>query len=141
MDYERMAKDYMETMFRMRKRGPQKQISDSMHGENVILDIISHHEGFTPSDISNEMGITTARVAAVLNSLETKGMITRQIDTEDRRRIVIELTEAGKKQVQNHYERIMGTVINMLRYLGEEDSMELIRIMGRLAQKEPDDFL
>lgn len=142
MDYERMAQIYMETMYQMRKRGTQKQINDSMHGESVILFVISQNEGkVIPSDISNEMGITSARVAAALNNLEAKGLIIRSIDAEDRRRIIVELTQLGKEQVNKQYEKIMSMVTNILKYLGEEDTMELIRILKKIALKEPDDFL
>lgn len=142
MDYDRMAQIYMQTMYQMRKRSTQKQIHDSMHGESFILFVISQNEGkVIPSDISNEMGITSARVAAALNNLEAKGLIIRRIDIEDRRRIIIELTDLGKEQVQKQYKKIMGMVTNMLKYLGEEDTIELIRILKKLALKEPDHFL
>ncbi len=142
MDYERMALTYMETMYQMRKRHSHKQINDSMHGENFVLFFISRNDGkVIPSDISNEMGITSARVAAALNSLEAKGMIVRRIDAEDRRRILIEITESGKEQAHKQYRMIMSMVIHMLEHLGEEDSLEFIRIMKKLASMEPDNFI
>ena len=52
-----------------------------------VLTYISKHGGSViPSEISNEMGISTARIAAALGSLESKGLITRRIDERDRRR-------------------------------------------------------
>lgn len=142
MDYEHMAHEYLKTMYEMRKRKSHKQINDSMHGENFVLLYISQHKGnVIPSDISNEMGITSARIAATLNSLEGKGLIERRIDADDRRRILIDLTEQGKEQVQKHYKMITSMVTNMLEYLGEEDAEEFIRIMKKLALKSPEDFM
>lgn len=142
MDFEQMANVYMETIYQMRKRNAQRQINDSMHGENFILYFISRDEGIiTPSDISNAMGITSARVAAALNSLEGKGMVVRKIDADDRRRILIELTDLGREKVEKHHEKIMNMTTNMLRYLGEEDAMEFVRIMKKLALKKPEDFI
>lgn len=142
MDYTSLAYEFMETMHRLRKFGPQKKISESMHGEAFVLSYIARHEGnVIPSEISNEIGISTARVAATLNSLESKGLISRSIDVNDRRRILVELTPRGKKQDEEHVRMIMMTTTNMLKYLGEHDAKEYVRIMGRLAERRPEDFL
>ena len=141
MDYERLAKEYMETMFLMHKHKSHKQISDSMHGERVMLYFISRNEGkVIPSEISNEMGITSARVAAALNGLESKGLIIRRIDGEDRRRILIELTDAGRVQVQEETQQMIKRTADMLQSLGEEDAQHFIRIMKKLATRGPQDF-
>lgn len=142
MDFDKLAYEYMELMHQMRKRKGSKQVNDSMHGEHFVLFYISKHEGnVIPSDISNEMGISSARIAAALNSLEGKGLITRRIDVNDRRRILINLTDAGQQQVDQHYQMIMNITTKMLIYLGEHDAKELLRIMKRLAEKGPEDFM
>ena len=141
VDFEQMAQEYLETMYYMRKINSHKEIHDSVHGENFVLLFISQRGGkVIPSDISNEMGISTARVAAALNSLEKKGLIIRRIDAEDRRRILIDLTDSGMEQVKNHYTMVLSMVKNMLHFLGEKDAKEFIRIMKRLAEKGPEGF-
>ncbi|MDP3448338.1 MAG: helix-turn-helix domain-containing protein, partial [Eubacteriales bacterium] len=97
MDFTELAREYMEVLFKMRKRKNDKKINDSMHGEQFVLTYVSKHGGSViPSEISNEMGISTARIAAALNNLENKGLVTRRIDERDRRRILVELTAAGR---------------------------------------------
>lgn len=93
------------------------------------------------SDISNAMGATSARIAAALNSLEKKGLILRRIDAEDRRRILIDLTDAGREHVHKQNQMMMNFVTNMLKYLGEDDAKEYIRIMKKLADRNPEDFI
>lgn len=142
MDYDSLAREFMQIMHQMRKRKTQKHLNESMQGENFVLFYISHHEGnVIPSDISNAMGITSARIAATLNSLEGKGLIRRTIDTQDRRRILIDLTEEGKERVKEHNQMIMTTTTKMLQYLGEADAKELVRIMKKLSEKGPEDFM
>lgn len=141
MDYTSLAREYMQIMYQMRNRNGQKKIHDSMHGENFMLIYIAKRQGgIIPSEISNEMGITSARIAAALNSLESKGLITRRIDTEDRRRILVDLTEAGREQAKKHSDMIVNITRSMLEYLGEADAMELIRIMKKLAERNPQEF-
>ena len=100
MDYQALAREYMTIMHKMRKRKSEQQINDSLRGEQFVLGFIAHTEGSViPSDISAAMGISTARIAAALNNLESKGLITRRIDMSDRRKILVELTEAGREKV------------------------------------------
>lgn len=141
MDYTALAREYMEVLFKMRKRKNQKKISDSMHGEQFVLGYLSHHDGCgIPGDISNEMGISTARIAATLNSLETKGLLTRRIDELDRRRILVELTDAGKKKESDHEKHIMAIMVHMLEELGDHDAIEFLRILKKLSTHVPEDF-
>lgn len=142
MDYESLARDFMEVMHHMHGRNAQKRVNDSLHGENFVLSYISKHEGnVIPSDISNAMGATSARIAAALNSLEKKGLISRRIDAEDRRRILIDLTDAGREHVHEQNQMMISFVTNMLQYLGEDDAKEYIRIMKKLADRNPEDFI
>lgn len=141
MIYKDLALEFMEVMSQTRRRSVPKQIDDSMRGEHFVLNYISEHEGnVIPSDISNEMGITSARIAAALNSLEKKGLILRRIDPEDRRRILIDMTDAGREQVKKHYQMILDKTINLLRYLGEEDAKNYIRITKKMAEFSQENF-
>ncbi len=142
MDYSSLAREFMGLMYKLRKRNTQKRLNESMHGELIVLTYISMHEGnVIPSEISNELAVSTARVAATLNSLESKGWISRRIDVSDRRRILVELTTQGKEQVEKHHQMMMDIATNMLSYLGEHDAKEYVRIMGRLAERNPEDFM
>ena len=141
MDYKDLALEFIEVMNQTRRRSVPKQIDDSMRGEHFVLNYISEHEGnVIPGDISHEMGITSARIAAALNSLEKKGLILRRIDAEDRRRILIDMTEAGREQVKKHYQMLLDRTIEMLRYLGEEDAKTYIRIMKKMAEFSQEKF-
>lgn len=141
MDYTALAREYMAILYKMRKRKSPKRINDSLHGEQFVLTYISKHGGSViPSEISNEMGISTARIAAALGSLESKGLITRRIDERDRRRILVELTQAGQTQQRTHEKMIMGVLVRMLEDLGEEDSVEFLRILQKLSERMPEEF-
>ncbi len=50
-----------------------------------------------PSDIARYTTTSTARIATILNNLEDKKMITREISREDRRKILVGITDKGKK--------------------------------------------
>ena len=87
-----------------------------------------------PREISHEMGISSARIAGTLNGLERKGLITRQIDTSDRRRILVDLTPKGKTLVEERRQEALERVTKMFSKLGEHDAREYVRITAKLAE-------
>lgn len=139
MDYSELAKELLLHFSRLRGHGPHKNISDSMRGETFILNMLSlRGDNVQPSEISNRMGISAARITAALNSLEKKGFITRRIDPGNRRRILIELTEPGKEQAHRNFETLVERTGDMLGTLGEHDAKEFVRITGILANNLSD---
>ncbi len=135
MDYRELALEFMKKMFALNKARPQRQFQESMQGETVVLQYLSDHEdSVLPSEISAFMGISSARIAATLNSLEKKEFITRRIDLSDRRRILVEITPKGRALAGELKADILENTSKMLAFLGEHDAREYIRITGRMAE-------
>jgi DNA-binding MarR family transcriptional regulator len=55
------------------------------------LDILQRGEAMTAGDVARESGLTTGAVTAVLDRLERAGYARRVRDTEDRRRVLVEV--------------------------------------------------
>ncbi|MCL2025138.1 MAG: MarR family transcriptional regulator [Coriobacteriia bacterium] len=95
---------------------------------------IAHYGGaVTPGQIGDVMNVSSARIAQTLNSIEKKGLITREIDVNDRRKVLVTLTPAGAKAAEEHLRTITELATKMLTLLGEEDAKEYVRITGKLA--------
>ncbi len=136
MDYQKLAKDYMEVLYQFRRHHTQRMIQNAMHGEGFLLYYMEKNgRKLTPGEISAGMGISSARVAVALNNLENKGLIVRSADRKDRRRTLVSLTPEGIRQVQEQVNQVMQTAVEMLAYLGEEDALHLIRIIKRMTEK------
>lgn len=135
MNYEELARELFNNMEKLHRSKPQKNITGSMEGEKSILRFLSFNrdKDVLPGDISEELNISSARVAAALNRLEEKGLVTRSIDPEDRRRFIVSLTEKGKSETEIHAKKMMERVVTLLKELGEHDAVEYVRIMGRVA--------
>ena len=135
MDFIELTTDLFEKMQELRKAKPQKNINDALHGEAFVLHYISHHhENVLPGEISDEMNVSSARIAAVLNKLESKGLITRQIDPDDRRRILVGITQKGKESAEKHQQYVIECFAQIFSRLGEQDAREYVRITGKLAK-------
>lgn len=53
-----------------------------------------------PSSLANELEISPSRLSRILDSLETRGFLTRSISEADRRTIILDLTTTGTQMVK-----------------------------------------
>lgn len=134
VETDELANEFLHLMPRLHRTGPQKQINESMRGEHFIVQYINMQgRKVQPSEISNEMRISSARVAAALNSLEKKGFIVREIDPSDRRRILVDLTDEGKQTAHKISMHMVEGVHALFAEIGVEDARDLIRIIKKIA--------
>lgn len=63
----------------------------------IILKQIQGKEAMTVSEVARQVSLKQATVTDILNRLERKGLVLREKDTNDRRRVLVKETDAGKK--------------------------------------------
>ncbi|NCB52771.1 MAG: MarR family transcriptional regulator [Clostridia bacterium] len=85
------------------------------------------------SEIQNNVHITKPAVSQILNSLEKKGYVSREMDREDRRKIAVSITPAGQEiliRFRDNFDRMLEAITSRL---GEDNTKELVRLLNRLA--------
>ena len=136
MDYIDLSKEFLQAFYQFHKKKTHKKINNAMHGEAFVLQYIAQFDNTAvPGDIENAMNVSSARITTLLNGLENKGLISRQIDSIDRRRILIKLTPAGEEQAAENMRQLLDLTSEILEYLGEEDANNFVRIICRLAER------
>ena len=135
VDYSELAEKLFENMIMANKSSSFSKLSKTIHGEMFALHLIDIHNGdITPSEISKIASTSNARITAELNSLEKKGLVTREIDINNRRRVLVRLTPEGKKVAREHHKHIMQETEELLSTLGEKDAKAYIRIIGKIGR-------
>lgn len=102
-------------------------------GEPFVLNYLYNQRSAQPSQISVAMQVSTARITTILNGLERRGLVARQADEADHRRVNVCLTEQGRAYVVQSREEMMEVLSEVLTRLGPEDTAELLRILDRLT--------
>ena len=96
IEYEALARELMHSFDTRKKAPPHEEISHTMRGEMAVLRLLKQENlPMTAGELSRKLHMTTSRIAAVLGSLEKKGMILRQADEGDKRRVQVMLTGKG----------------------------------------------
>ena len=135
MNYTELAIQLVD----MRASAPQIKMERTMsqiaRGEILALNYLAANGNRAyPKDMSKALMLTTARIAAILKSLEGQEMITRTTDPTDSRQVIVCLTEKGVDLVEERRTDMISLVAKMLEALGEEDAKAYVRIQTRLIE-------
>lgn len=134
-DYRNLAQELFLILDRSKQNPPHKDFSASMRGEMAVMRLlVSKASSLTAGDISKLLHMTTSRIAAVLNSLEKKGMILRSADKTDKRRVLVTLTDKGEAFCCRKKQEATDDMAQLLACLGEKDAPELVRLVGRMHE-------
>ena len=110
-----------------------ERITRISRGEIFVLKILLFNNGTsTPTEISEAMKSTKGRISAILNSLEKKGFIGREIDKDNRRNIIVTLSDSGRDYVVKELRECYRIVAHIFEELGEEDSNKFVELIERM---------
>jgi len=87
-------------------------------------------EGIKASELGKALSVTGAAITHNLNSLENAGYVERVSDPNDRRIVLVRLTDAGQSILQEANGIFLAYLQELIEYLGKEDSTELIRLLS-----------
>lgn len=69
--------------------------------ELSLILLLLDQSGTTPKNLSSQLGITTSAMTSMLDRLEFARIVTREANPHDRRSLVIQLTERGKRDIED----------------------------------------
>lgn len=135
MEYDALAAELLECNRRLFNLKHSRQLTQMVRGELFVLNHLSEHEAEVvhSRDISNAMQVSTARMAALLKSMEEKELVTRRDDPRDNRQTIVCITEQGKESMREAQRRMLEGTARMLEAIGAEDAENYVRIQRRIV--------
>ena len=107
---------------------------DGFQGTCLILKILRNAGQLTAGEIAKRLDVSTARVAAALNSLEKKGCVERLKSATDGRMVVVRLTASGRAALESREEQLLAMIGRILGKLTEEELLSLLHIIEKLVK-------
>jgi DNA-binding MarR family transcriptional regulator len=122
-------------------KGLRKQISAANTYSMTELETISllfRNPSLLPTELAASARITTQSMSQILSKLEKEGIVLRTPSEEDKRKVYISLTDAGKKLVeQAKYDRdewLTNTIRNRLTEEEKELLTQVLPILHKLIE-------
>jgi len=133
--------DFAEKCAREFDELPQQNISKLLQkfnhtskGEPFALCFLLQKGGACPIDMSMAAGCSAARISALLESLEKKGLVQRALDKNDRRRTLVSLTEQGETIAKTIWSNRTALLHSIFTEMGEKDSKEFLRLTTKFFE-------
>ena len=98
------------------------------------LDLIGRLGPITAGRLAEEAGLTTGAVTFILDRLEHAGMVTRRRDSEDRRRVWVEIVPEAKQRLDDLQRPVADEMRRMTQRFAAEE-LEVVRDYMRQAKE------
>ncbi|WP_438761415.1 MarR family winged helix-turn-helix transcriptional regulator [Enterococcus sp. AZ194] len=138
MAKQELPQKFMETQSLMRRymhreMGKQGQM-DPHHGQGRILMILGMKESISQKDLAFILGVRPQSIGELLGKMEKQEWITRTASEEDRRVMLVSLTEKGQEEAKRMTEQPhFGT--DLFSIFNEEEQEQLVDFFERLIEE------
>lgn len=104
-------------------------------GQPKVLDYLGLHNGSVQKAIAAGCQIEPATLTGILNRMEEKGLIYRQMENGDRRSLHVYLTEEGKEKQKLVRETLEGLTREILLEISPEEQQVLLECLVKICSK------
>ncbi|MEU2777083.1 MarR family transcriptional regulator [Streptomyces sp. NPDC007162] len=104
-----------------------------MDGHDLaVLVVLAGAEPLSQIEVAGRMGVDRTTMVALLDGLERRGLVERRRSPQDRRRNIVELTEAGRERMGRAEEARLAAERRFLAPLDGETAATLVRALRAL---------
>ncbi len=104
-------------------------------GQPKVLDYLGLHNGSVQKAIAAGCQIEPATLTGILNRMEEKGLIYRQMENGDRRSLHVYLTEEGKEKQKLVRETLESLTREILSEISPEEQQVLLECLVKICSK------
>lgn len=98
----------------------------------MLSEKVRHDQRVHPSELSEMQGISRNAVSGLLSSLESEGLVHRDLSDTDRRKFVISLTNKGRKLVSSNLNSHFYHINRIFAEITPEAQQKFIEILSHL---------
>ena len=86
------------------------------------------------SELAEKLDITKQQLSKIINDLEQKQFVERIHDTKNRRRVYIQITQAGQTLLEQAGENIIQHILKTIHSITEQDKKRLAEAISTLNE-------
>ncbi len=98
-----------------------------------VIATLGNTQGLSMGEIGEQTLITKGTLTGVVDRLERKGLVTREIPPENRRSVIVHLTAAGQQLFETVFPAHISDIKHHLETL-DASEMELLRVLLKRMQ-------
>lgn len=109
-----------------------EEFKDISNNDMHIIEAIGIGEPNSMSCIAKQMNVTVGTLTVNMNSLEKKGYLVRERSREDKRVVLVTLTEKGRKAFFHHRDFHKAMIKSAVKGLDDQERSVLIHCLQKL---------
>ncbi len=126
-----LSQQFVEIMVLLHNNfGRQTQVPLPLNQFGVLC-ALTDTAGMAITDISRQLNISKQQMTNIIDKLVSAGYVDKKPDPKDRRRLVITISNKGKKLLDNHMELFRQRFDSHAQNLAEDERQELASILRR----------
>jgi DNA-binding MarR family transcriptional regulator len=135
---DELAQELFDAFTRFRLKGPRgrRRAGDLKEVEFLTLTLLSHRDTLIVGDIQRQLGVLPAQMSRIIRSLEDRDrpLIACRINPNDKRKIDVALTPAGRTAYQEYQSARIRAIVNLLAKLSDDDLEDLNRVLEKIHE-------
>jgi DNA-binding MarR family transcriptional regulator len=130
---ERAFERFLAALRRARRRVPAGSDGHLTLAQLHLAGAVEENPGRTVRELADAAGVSQPTITRALDALQRQGLVTRAASPEDRRCVLVELTDEGRELLRAERERIEARRHELLAELAPEERRQAERLLMRLA--------
>jgi len=103
------------------------------YAQFFLLGYLANENYLTMTDISKKMGHSTAAATGLVDRLEKLGYVQRLHASEDRRKVMVQITRKGIELVERIREDITSSLVTLMVDLDQNEQDALLKTYGKIS--------
>jgi len=119
----------LENHVRVRLR---KDFDTTLSRFDFLAQLERSPDGLRMNEVSKRLMVTGGNVTGLTDELEREGLVVRSLDKEDRRAIIVKLTDQGLRRFRQMAARHEQWIVELLSGLDQDEKQTLLRLLRKL---------
>lgn len=104
-------------------------------GQFAVLEALYHKGDMTVGQVQEKILSSSGTIPLILNNLERRGYINRLADAKDKRRCILQLTEAGRNLTEEVYPENEARIVELMEEWTAPEKEQLAILLKRYGEK------
>jgi len=109
-------------------------------GQARLLRELRFHGEMTQRSLQEHMRIQQSSLSELVKKTEEQGLIERNVCPDDKRQLLVRLTEAGREQAERVHEAYLQQNIVFMQVLTEEEQLTLLALLTKLDERWTEEY-
>jgi DNA-binding MarR family transcriptional regulator len=132
-----VGKMIQNRIFRAQREHFQAHGKESAFGELSVAQlhaimVVRLQEQLSMSELSSLLTVSPAAASAMVERLVEKGVLARRVDSRDRRRVVVQLSSAGKREMEGIERAMLRAVVDLVHKVGPETTRKWCQVLEKV---------